>query len=301
MALGMLTSAPSIAVPRFEYEGLLAHPSGTVTRTRPNAVSVDPHLSEVCVTDESSPSLLVYNHANVLVYRTGHISDVAGPRDGCIDADGGLVYTGGSLSHDRTIRRLNFLGEPLPYEAERPHDDWSPAHLRLLSSGDYLTIDDRTGLMAKHDSQTGALIWQRELNEHIPEFTELVGRPAEAPDGTVYLPGGQARAVFVFSSDGEYLTSFGRPGSGRGEFSFPVDVAFVPEGVIVLDRMRHTVLLFDSNHEFICELGGFGGGRGGLYHPLSIAVSPAGLVYVAQGYQGRVQVFSIQDPEIASG
>ena len=77
---------------------------------------------------------------------------------------------------------------------------------------------------------------------------------------------------------------------------FPVGVAIGPEeSILVLDRMRHKVLMFDKDHNLLGDFGSMGAGMGQFYHPWAIAASDNGKVYVAQGYDSRVQVFNIRD------
>jgi len=61
-----------------------------------------------------------------------------------------------------------------------------------------------------------------------------------------------------------------------------------------LDRMRHVVLIFDEQHEFLGEFGRVGYRGGDFYHPLGIAAAPDGRVWVAQGFEGRVQLYRLQ-------
>jgi outer membrane protein assembly factor BamB len=198
----------------------------------------------------------------------------------------------------RTIKRLNYLGEPLPYEPARPSPSWSPGHLLITAEGDYVTVDRSSGLVAKHDARTGDLLWTMDLAEYIPDDAGLAGRPVEAPDGRLYIPGGGSRKVVVLSAQGEFLSSFGTTGTTAGTFAFPVGIAFGPGGaVLVLDRMRHTILVFSADHKFVTEFGTLGDGPGLFYHPVAIASAPDGQVYVAQGHRGLVQIFRMVESE----
>lgn len=157
---------------------------------------------------------------------------------------------------------------------------------------------DRTTLLAKHDAATGELLWQRLLGDPSWERSDLLGRPAEAPDGSIHVPDAGRGFVVVVAADGSRQTVFGSAGAKRGELAFPVGVAFAPGGLIlVLDQMKHTVLLFDADHQFVNEVGGVGERPGELYNPVGIAGGPDGRVYVSQGFQGRVQVFRLAEGE----
>ncbi len=102
--------------------------------------------------------------------------------------------------------------------------------------------------------------------------------------------------MLVHDGEGQPQGAFGRFGSARGQFVFPVGVAIGPEGtVLVLDRLRHAILLFDAEQHFLAEYGSFGGRPGQFYHPNAIAAMPDGRVVVTQGYLGRVQSFRLYD------
>lgn len=289
----LLAPAPARPAVVLKYESILP---AAPRCGRPTAVTIDAATSEICVTDDASQSIDLYDAQGFHQFRTDAAAKIAGPQDGCLDNEGGLVFTDAVPGGGRTIRRLDLFGEPLPYEPERPQSEWCPGHLIVTRDGSYVSIDQRTGLIAKHDAGSGALVWQLALAPDDPEMQDLLGRPAEAADGRIYIPGGRLRRVLVLSTDGQPLTTFGVPGAKRGQFTFPVGVAFGPDAaVLVLDRMRHRVLVFDASHKFQGEYGRMGEAPGSLYHPVALAASADGRVLVAQGYQGRVQAFRLID------
>jgi DNA-binding beta-propeller fold protein YncE len=288
----LLSPAVSHSSLIMEYERILvAEPP----LTRPSAITFTPDVSSVCVTDEASGVLNVFDRQGFHQFKTDGVSGLLSPRGGCIDAEGGFVFTDRNGDFARTIRRLNFLGEPVEYEPELPREGWRPDHLIIGQDGHYITLDP-SALLVKHDANTGAIIWKLRLMDPGAEKVDLIGRPAKAPDGRIYIPNSGDRSILVVSSNGKFLSSFGDPGSRRGNLLFPVGVSFDPEGrVLVLDRMRHRILIFDSNHKFMTEFGRLGSGPGEMYHPRAIAASPEGRVWSAQGFKGRVQVFLLRD------
>ncbi len=278
----------------FDYEATLPLSVGSVGKPRPVAISIDPTNGEICVTDVRQSIFHLLNPSDVEVFRTSRLADLSYPADGAIDRDGGFVFTDRGRDFHTEIRRLNVFGEPVAYAAQPPIADWNPDHLLITRDGDYLTLDSASGVLAKHDAHTGALLWQRDISEG-RSFTAM-GRPAEASDGRIYVPGGDLRHIIVLAADGALLDTFGRFGSSPGRMSFPVAVAFGPQGeVLVLDRMRACVLVFDSDHTFVTEFGKLGFRPGQLYHPLALAATPEGRIYVAQGFEGRVQVFRMRE------
>jgi len=277
-----------------QYELTLRLPPSQHGVVRPAAISHDPVAGETCVTDARGPAILLVNRRDVAVFRTNRFAALSAPLDACVDARGSLVFLDVAPGdHTRTVRRLNLHGEPDAYAVRPPAARWSPNHLIVCRDGDYLTLDGDTGIMARHDAVTGDLVWRANVTGD--ESDELfLGRPCEAPDGSIYLPGGELHAVLVLDDHGNLVSRFGEFGTGPGKMIFPVAVAMGPaETVLVLDRMRHKILVHDRDHRLVTEFGSIGAAPGQLYQPSDIATTDDGRLYVAQGFEGRVQVFQL--------
>lgn len=293
----LVVGLPSLgtAAPVLEYVGVLL---GDPPLKRPTSATLDRASGEICTTDEATRMLGVFDRDGLDRFRTDAKARLSAPRDASFDTNGDFVVLDSAPAGGRTIRRINFLGEPVAWAPEAPVQRWSPQHLRVLRDDGYLTID-REGLLAKHDRASGSLVWTRQLVDPSWERADLIGRPAEGEDGKIYVPNAGAGGILVVSPKGEMLRSFGRPGAKRGELTFPVGIALAPEGrILVLDRMRHTVLLYDSDHKFLDEFLHVGYDPGDLYHPVAIEASPAGIVWVTQGLEGRIQIFRLFDTSI---
>lgn len=284
-------SAYCLARPHFEFENIINLSTGSVGQTRPVSVTWDPVQGEICVTDVRQASLFILNSFDIELFRTSTVARLSYPSDGSIDTQGRLVCVDRSQSGKSTIKRLNVYGEPDPFSPELPSSEWDPRFLLVTSDENYLTLDPNSALLAKHDHESGRLIWQRTIAEPMEEDLYL-GHPMEAADGRIYIPGGNLHQILVLENDGRRYTSFGKFGSAEGYFSFPVSVSFTPDGsLLVLDRMRHKIMVFNQDHQFVSEFGSMGAAPGQFYHPVAMATDAGGRVYVAQGFQGRVQVF----------
>jgi hypothetical protein len=278
-------------VPLLAHEATLNLPASQSRSGEAVSVSAD-SANDFCVTDAAGAAGVIYDELGIPVFTLGPVAQLASPMDLTSLASGGFACTDGRREGGRTIRCFNFFGEPVPYLPESPQDGWMPDHLLVLRDGNFVTADASHGLLAKHDGRTGALLWKQSVDSESRGEIMSLGRPAEAPDGRIYLPLGGARSVAVLSSDGERLETFGEPGTGTGRLSFPVGVAFCPDGnVAVLDRMRAVVLVYDSQNVFQAEFGQYGGEETDLYHPLAIAAGSDGRIYVVQGFLGRIHVF----------
>ncbi len=75
------------------------------------------------------------------------------------------------------------------------------------------------------------------------------------------------------NSDLTFSSSFGKNGSGEGQFHLPFDIACEKTGkVYVADRDNHRIQVFTAEGKFLRMFGRHGYGRGELYCPISIAV-----------------------------
>lgn len=282
--------------PVFEFVKELQLNAGNAV-IRPEAVTWDQFSGELCVTDTRGRTLILLNDKDIEIFRTTETPHISFPGAGSLDQNGGFFYVEQGAKAGTGVKRLNLFGEPVDFVPELPQGTWQPDHLLVVRNGDLITLDSQSGVMVRHDSNTGALIW--EISMGVAENDALnLGRPAEGPDGRIFVPGGALHQIIVFSADGILLESFGELGSNPGKFTFPVGAAFDPQGnLLVLDRMRHKVMAFDPDHKFLSEFGSMGAGLGNFYHPLALAASDEGLIYVAQGFRGRVQVFSLTDSQ----
>ena len=298
--VGATTATPAFT---FDYVGQLPLERGASTHARPEAVAVHPSTGEICVTEAAGSALHLFNADGAPVFTTSLAAGLSTPASACLDDAGHLVCTDSDGPGRRTIRQLDFRGEPTPWRPAAPRRVWNPLHLLVTGDGNYVALDPGAALLTKHDVVTGALLWVRELGGE--NLTDLgLGRPCEGPDRTLYVPGGELHQVLVLDPEGNVSAAFGELGSAPGRFVAPIAVAPGPEGTLaVLDRMRHRVLLFGLDRQFLAEFGAMGAEPGNFYHPLALATSVgAKLAYVSQGYGGRVQVFRLDglDPPAAT-
>jgi streptogramin lyase len=78
---------------------------------------------------------------------------------------------------------------------------------------------------------------------------------AFAADGSVYITDGYGNSrVVQVDPDGGFIRTWGRRGSGPGEFDTPHSVAVAPDGrVLVSDRHNHRIQIFAPDGEYLSE------------------------------------------------
>jgi len=96
--------------------------------------------------------------------------------------------------------------------------------------------------------------------------------------------------VQIFSSDGNYLRSFGRAGN---EFFYPTGIAFHKNGTFfVVDSVNDRVHIFSGEGEYVSSFGEKGSLDSQLSDPLGLSVDSDGNVIVADAGNKLIKIFS---------
>lgn len=86
--------------------------------------------------------------------------------------------------------------------------------------------------------------------------------------------------------------TWGREGSGPGEFRAPIGIAVDDSGyVYVTDSGNDRIQKFTADGEFLAAWGKSGTGPGELRRPMHITLGPDGLLYAAEYLNDRIQIF----------
>lgn len=137
-----------------------------------------------------------------------------------------------------------------------------------------------------------------------------LGRPMNlaVKDGEVYVPEYFNDRIQVFALDGTPLRVIGKPGAKAGQFNAPGGIAIGSDGsIFVADFYNHRIQRLSSTGEFVRQWGrprSEEKGSGTLAnhetnsdtvvfsYPTDVAVSSNGTLYIADGYNDRIQQFS---------
>ena len=121
------------------------------------------------------------------------------------------------------------------------------------------------------------------------------------PERRVWLVNETFHQIYVFSNDGsELLKTLGEknvPGDDETHFGRPQDVAFLPDGrILVADGLdNHRLIILDADGNYISEFGGFGEGPGQFNGIHALGIGPEGLIFALDRSGGRVNVFRTTD------
>lgn len=124
------------------------------------------------------------------------------------------------------------------------------------------------------------------------------------PERRVWVVNETVHQIYVFSNDGNrLLKTLGEknvPGSDATHFAKPQDVAFLPDGrILVADGLdNHRVMILDREMNYLGEFGGNGKGPGQFQGVHAVAVGPNDRIYALDRSGGRINVFrTTPDPK----
>ncbi|MBN9393412.1 MAG: 6-bladed beta-propeller [Chloroflexi bacterium] len=98
--------------------------------------------------------------------------------------------------------------------------------------------------------------------------------------------------VYKLDPNFKVLTSWGKSGSGNGEFGFISGINLDGQGnIYVLDNTLNRVQKFDNQGKFLSAFGSYAKGPGQLYHPYGVTTDSQGNIYVTDAQNAQVQKF----------
>jgi DNA-binding beta-propeller fold protein YncE len=128
-----------------------------------------------------------------------------------------------------------------------------------------------------------------------------------APDGAIFVAdghGGDTNARIVkFDKNGKFLKTWGKKGTGPGEFDAPHGLAMDSAGrLFVADRSNSRIQIFDQEGKFLAEWRQFG-------RPSGVYINKNDIIYVADstsgektnpGYKQGIRIGSVKDGKVMS-
>lgn len=161
-----------------------------------------------------------------------------------------------------------------------------PHGFRVTPQGEIWATDyDPVGghVAVKFDT-TGRLLLSlgtRGFRGKLPNTFDGPADIAVAENGDIFVADGHwNNRIVKFSPEGRYLTEWGRPGSGPGEFNLPHTLVIDQRGrLLVGDRGNHRIQLFTQEGEYLTEWDQFG-------WPSGLFIDKNDVLYVAD-YQDK--------------
>ena len=193
------------------------------------------------------------------------VSEMAGTRASCsVERRGQSQY---EISYQPTIKGRHLLH----IEVQGQHIRGSP--LSLAAKSPVEKLGDSILTIGGVDVPKGVAVNQR---------------------GEVVVTDSYRHCVSVFSPSGKKLRSFGKSGSGQGEFNGPYGIAVDGEGnILVADVNNDRIQKFTAEGQFLAAVGTRGSGPLQFSYPRGIAYNAKnGMVYVVDCCNDRVQILN---------
>jgi len=130
-------------------------------------------------------------------------------------------------------------------------------------------------------------------------FFQLEGLSVD-DEGNVYVTDSGNARVQKFTSDGQFLNTWGVSGTDNGEFKKPTGIATYENNVYVVDSEQSRIQVFDSTGKFLQSWGKFGSEQGEFFYPQGISISNDGVVYVVDTKNHRIQQFTTDGEFLSS-
>ena len=245
------------------------------------------------VVSDASGRIRRYDRATLALQSTVGGPGLAGLRSPALalSPDGSVLEqdSGASL-----VRRLGPDGSVLRtfgVAGTGPGQFYLPSALAADPAGNILQVD-QLGRRLQKLTADGSLVWSKgPLDFSDPDRLLNANGVAAGPDGTVYVADSNARRVMIYSPSGAVTGSFGKDGTGDGEFRSPRGIVVDGGSVYVVDGERVDVQRFSATGVFQGRFGAPGGGTGQFVQPIGIAADARGAIYVLDAGASKVQVF----------
>ena len=263
-----------------------------------NCVTADPHTGEVFVCDPQTNRILIFDSEGYFSHQIVAGDDLVAPQDIAVDPDGLLVVLATrarrrlpvELDFDGLFRReVPLVG--LPEGSLEP----SLTSIALSPRGDRLYAADVANLRLWVADRDGRVLGSADLGEGLEEDRrrDLILGHVDAYDDRVLLAVTSLGQIWIYSLDGESRGFVGQMGGSRCQLARPSAAALDRDGnLLILDEQRMVLMRWSvRGNRCLSEHLGIGDAPGYLYYPFDLSLDTGGRLYIAQSYEGRVQVY----------
>lgn len=121
------------------------------------------------------------------------------------------------------------------------------------------------------------------------------------PESRIWLVNETFHQIYVIANDGsEVLATYGEklvPGDDESHFNMPQDVAFLPDGrILVADGLgNNRIMIFDNDMNYLGQFGEAGDGPGQFNTIHSLGIGPEGRIFVTDRSGFEVNLFRTTD------
>jgi len=154
-------------------------------------------------------------------------------------------------------------------------------------------VDNQGNIYVSDSDRRRVLVFNPEGKYLRPLDIPHLKRPAglALSDEYLFVSDSLGHCIYrVFLGDNS-ITTYGRHGTGNGEFNYPTFITVKRGRLYVTDSMNNRIQVFDINGDFITKFGKIGNTYADLEKPKGVAVDSFGNIYVVDSIQDMVKIF----------
>jgi sugar lactone lactonase YvrE len=213
-----------------------------------------------------------------------------------------VLFTGISRAPAHTLQKPTFVltwGK----KGDKPGEFYSPIGIAINHKDEIFVTDVNNARVQKFNTE-GKFLAEFDLPRDEPKRkSNQAGGIAVDGKGLLYVSFMMQHKIAVYSEDGKLVRSWGKKGTGDGEFNQPGGIVLAPgSGVFVADQGNHRIQKFTTDGKFLGKWGQHGDkpgefgakvGAGSRFGgPHFLALDSKGNLYTTEGAMGRVQQFA---------
>lgn len=258
----------------------------------------------VYVADQRVGAIFIFNRENhdTQLIRNGAEAHFGWINGLAIDDDDRLFVSDGKL------HRILIFNPKHEVESQITEGLQDPVGLAIDSTNRFLyVVDTQQDQVIVYDADTLKLLRRIGTGgkNHFLTSPGDFGAPqgvAVDKDGNVYVTDTLNDRVEIFDADGNFISTFGKPGDGPGYFARPKGIAVDGDGHIwVADAVQDRLQVFNREGQLLTYIGKGHGELPGQFNALvGVAIDKQNLVFTTEQEPGRLQVFRyVSDGEAA--
>ncbi len=295
------TSAIAVQKDDVRLKAILTQDNHQQPLSYPTALFYDAEADEVYVVDASNNQLVIFGN-------DGYPTDTVGQGRGLYNIIGGLrhqkkLYVCCGSSNEFLSGSINVLDNAFFPEQQLVLATENSDKVPFIAKRVMASNDKQFYVLKSNNSTINIFNDKWGYSHQITPFYEHLGvkEPATIVDmahdqqGTMYFLSEKWGHIFVYDQNEKFLFGFGEKGGDKGKLARARGIAVDSKNnrTYISDYLRHAVLVYDMKGRWLYEIGGKGARPGRFFYPSSVCVDNNGNLYVADTFNHRVQIFSI--------
>ena len=177
----------------------------------------------------------------------------------------------------------------------------SPSGVAVDGEGNIMVVDNRNHRVQKFSVEGRWSMVVGGWGNAPKQFSFPTDIAFNGSNKKVYVVDAINAGIRVLNPDFTFFSTFGKKGSGKGQFRSPNGIACDSTGkVYVTDFDDHCIQVFTAEGKFVMMFGRHGQGRGELDGPVGVAIDASDMVHVSEWGNHRISVFTTKGQFVTS-